>query len=85
MRRARGGTGCVGDGEGGELDELKPGLWVSQGASMQGMLPDSPWYWLVLRPAIRLAHPNFTLSVIKGGDIGSGAGVFVLEGEGVSL
>ncbi len=55
-----------------ELDELTPGLRVSQGASMQGMLPDSPWYWLVSRPGIHLAHPHFTLSVVEGGEVGSG-------------
>lgn len=50
--------------ERGELDELTPSLRVSQGASMQGMLPDSPWYWLVLRPGIHLAHAHFTLSAV---------------------
>lgn len=45
---------------------------------MQGMLPDSPWYWLVSRPGIHLAHPHFTLSVVKGGEVGSGLGVCVL-------
>lgn len=60
----RGQTVCVGgDGE-GELDELTPSLRVSQGASMQRMLPDSPWYWLVLRPGIHLAHAHFTLSAV---------------------
>lgn len=41
----------------GELYALTPGLWVSQGASMPRMLPDSPWYCLVSRSGIRLAHP----------------------------
>ena len=63
--------------KGGEADELTPGSRVSQGASMQGMLPDSPWYWLVSRPGIHLAHPYFTLSVAEGGEIGSGLGVCV--------
>lgn len=71
------GHGCVGDGGWGEEDELTPGSRVSQGASMQGMLPDSPWYWLVSRPGIHLAHPYFTLSVAEGGEIGSGLGVCV--------
>ena len=61
----------------GELDELTPSWLVSQGASMQGMLPDSPWYWLVSRPGICLAHPHFTLSVVEGGKVGSGLGVCV--------
>lgn len=58
-RASEEGQGCVGDRGGGELDELTPGSRVSQGASMQGMLPVSPWYWLVSRPGIRLAHPRF--------------------------
>lgn len=41
------------------------------------MLPDSPWYWLVSRPGIRLAHPYFTLSVVEGGKVGSGLGACV--------
>lgn len=67
----RGGTGCVGDGE-GRLDELTPGLWVSQGARMQRMLPDSPWCWCVSRPGIRLAHPHFTLSMVEEERLGQG-------------
>lgn len=43
------------------MDELTPGSRVSQGASMQGMHPDSPWYHPVSRPGIRLPHPHFTL------------------------
>lgn len=70
------GRGAWETGE-GELDELTPGLQVSQGASMQGMLPDSPWYWLVSRPGIHLPHPPFTLSVVEGGEVGSGLGVCV--------
>lgn len=49
---------------GEEEDELTRGSWVSQGASMQRMLPDSPWYWPVSRPGIHLAHAHFTLSVV---------------------
>lgn len=45
---------------GGGLDELTPSLWVSQRANMQEMLPDSPWYWLALRPGIHLAHAHFS-------------------------
>lgn len=50
----------VGGGGGEELDELTPSLWVSQGATMQGMLPDSPWYWLALTPGIHLAQAQFS-------------------------
>lgn len=36
---------------------------------MQGMLPDSPWYWIVSGPGIHLVHPHFKVSVVEGVDV----------------
>lgn len=54
---------CLGREKGRRgLDEFTPGLWVSQGTSMQGMLPDSPWYWLVSEAWELSDSPPFALS-----------------------
>lgn len=60
----RGDAQRVGDKGRGSWMSSPQALRVSQGANMQGKLPDSPWYWLVLRPGIHLAHAHFTLSVV---------------------